>query len=149
MNEKKKVIQTVKFNLAVGDAKPGPVLAPILGQSQINIQTFCKEFIELTQNLQEGVKLPVKIKKYIDKSFKTYIQAPTINYIYEQIVMSRHSDQTNNFKMITIFEILDILAIRKHYADAQNAVFSGDILELKMILSFLKTKNIKIQGFKK
>jgi len=70
MNETKKVSQTVKFNLAVGDAKPGPSLAPILGQSQISIQVFCKEFNELTSRLNDGTKLPVKIKKFEDKSFK-------------------------------------------------------------------------------
>lgn len=145
MNNLKKEIQTVKFNLAVGEAKPGPLLAPILGQSQINIQLFCKEFIDLTSHITEGVKLPIKIKKYEDKSFKIFYQAPTLNYIYEQIIMDRASTYLNDNSKISIFEILDILNILQAFLRAENIRLENTEYYLKQILSFLATKKVVIK----
>ena len=145
MNNLKKEIQTVKFNLAVGEAKPGPLLAPILGQSQINIQLFCKEFIDLTAHVTEGVKLPVKIKKYEDKSFKIFYQAPTLNYIYEQIIMDRASAYLNDNSIISVFEILDILNIIKAFLKIENVKLESSEYYLKQILSFLATKKVAIK----
>lgn len=144
MNTQKKLLQTIKFNLAVGEAKPGPVLAPILGQSQINIQAFCKEFVELTQNLQEGVRVRVKVNKYIDKSFKVKIEMPALNYLYEQIVLSRSPDKSGDFGSITKYEILDILFIQKKYIILESLPLQSDLFLLKLILSFLQSKKVNI-----
>lgn len=140
MNTKKQ-IQVVKLNLAVGDAKPGPLLAPILGQSQINIQSFCKDFIELTSHMSDGVKLPVKIKKYEDKSFKIFFKAPPLNYIYEQLVLDRND---NNFSVIKKNELVDMLNIVKSFYRNENILLDTDKGYMKQILSFLQTKKVKI-----
>jgi ribosomal protein L11 len=144
MNNQKKTTQIIKFNLPVGEAKPGPVLAPILGQSQINIQGFCKDFIDLTTNLLESLKLPVKIQKFSDKSFKVDIQCPSLNYIYEQIVMSRNSEKNVDFTYITLSEIKDILEIQRTFFVHRNSELLGEPDRLKLLLGFFQTKKIKI-----
>jgi len=145
MNETKKVSQTVKFNLAVGDAKPGPSLAPILGQSQISIQVFCKEFNELTSRLNDGTKLPVKIKKFEDKSFKIYYQTPSLNYIFEQIIMNRiDSKDSEDFSFVTIHEIIDMLNVLKTFYSQEKISLKDDKFYFKLILSFLLSKKVRL-----
>jgi hypothetical protein len=40
----KKIIGTVKLQVAAGKANPSPPIGPALGQRGINIMAFCKEF---------------------------------------------------------------------------------------------------------
>lgn len=140
----KKKIQLIKFNLAVGEAKTGPYLAPILGQSQINIQTFCKDFNEMTSSISEGVVLPVRIHKYEDKSFNILYKVPTLNYIFEQIVLNRQNKYIDNFNVLTIYELVDMLNIIKSFLFQENRIINTDKYYMKVILAFFGTKNIKL-----
>ncbi|MGC2193963.1 MAG: 50S ribosomal protein L11, partial [Terriglobales bacterium] len=40
----KKVTGSVKLQIAAGKATPAPPVGPALGQAQINIMEFCKQF---------------------------------------------------------------------------------------------------------
>ncbi len=139
----KKKIQEIKFLLPVGEAKSGPVLAPILGQSQINIMVFCKDFNELTANLNEGIQLPVKITKFEDKTFNINFKSPTLNFILEQIVMARTSRQ-DYFKKLKRTEVYTIFEIVKNFYIQQQLALQTDVRVFKEILSFLKSKKTKI-----
>ena len=141
--EKKKT-QLVKLNLAVGEAKAGPYLAPILGQSQINLQAFCKEFNELTSNISEGIILPVRIYKYEDKSFNIFYKVPSLTYIFEQIVLNRQNKYVDNFHILTIYELVDILNIIKSFLSVEERAMKSDKYYIKVILAFFGTKNVKL-----
>ncbi len=139
----KKKIQEIKFLLPVGEAKSGPVLAPILGQSQINIMAFCKDFNDLTANLNEGIQLPVKITKFEDKTFNINFKSPTLNFILEQIVMARTSRQ-DYFKKLKRAEVYTIFTIVKNFYLQQQLALQTDVRVFKEILSFLKSKKTRI-----
>lgn len=144
MNISKQPIQTIKFNLAIGEARPGPHLAPILGQAQVNIQTFCVQFNELTSQITDGIVLPVKVEKYADKSFKVFYKTPTVNYIFEQLVMSRDTRYISNFNVITEYELIDMLNILNFFAAKTGLQQKSDRDCMKQILSFLGTKLVRI-----
>ena len=40
----KKVVKLVKLQIPAGKATPAPPVGPALGQAQVNIMGFCKEF---------------------------------------------------------------------------------------------------------
>ena len=40
----KKITGSVKLQIAAGKATPAPPVGPALGQAQINIMEFCKQF---------------------------------------------------------------------------------------------------------
>ncbi len=144
----KKKLQEIKFLLPVGEAKSGPVLAPILGQSQINIIAFCKDFNDLTAHLNEGIQLPVKITKFEDKTFVINFKSPTLNFILEQIVMTRETRQ-DFFKKLRRREVYDIFKIVTYFYTEQKVLVQSEIKIFKEILSFLKSKKTKITRRKK
>ena len=68
----KKVQAYIKLQVPAGQANPSPPVGPALGQHGVNIMEFCKAFNSATQNLEQGMPVPVVITVYADRSF-TYI----------------------------------------------------------------------------
>ena len=46
----KKLVTQIKLQIAGGAANPAPPVGPALGQHGVNIQAFCKEFSDKTQD---------------------------------------------------------------------------------------------------
>ena len=73
----KKVTGSVKLQIAAGKATPAPPVGPALGQAQINIMEFCKQFNARTSNKElEGLIIPVVISVYNDRSFTFVTKTP-------------------------------------------------------------------------
>lgn len=71
----KKVVKVVKLQIPAGKASPAPPVGPALGQAQVNIMGFCKEFNARTQD-QAGMIIPVVISVYEDRSFTFITKTP-------------------------------------------------------------------------
>jgi len=71
----KKVVTQIKLQVEAGKATPAPPVGPALGQHGLNIPEFCKQFNERTQS-QAGIKLPVVITVYADRSFTFITKSP-------------------------------------------------------------------------
>ncbi|MFO7245490.1 MAG: 50S ribosomal protein L11 [Thermaerobacter sp.] len=71
----KKVIGQIKLQIPAGKATPAPPVGPALGQYQLNIMGFCKEFNARTQD-QAGLIIPVVITVYADRSFTFVTKTP-------------------------------------------------------------------------
>ncbi len=66
----KKVTGSVKLQIEAAKATPAPPVGPALGQAQVNIMEFCKQFNARTQNKElAGLIVPVVITVYNDRSF--------------------------------------------------------------------------------
>ena len=73
----KKVIGYIKLQVKAGQANPSPPVGPALGQRGLNIMEFCKAFNAQTQQgFEPGMKLPVVITAFADKSFTFIIKSP-------------------------------------------------------------------------
>jgi large subunit ribosomal protein L11 len=58
----KKATGSVKLQIAAGKATPAPPVGPALGQAQINIMEFCKQFNARTGAKElEGLIIPVVV----------------------------------------------------------------------------------------
>ena len=73
----KKVTAQVKLQIEAGQATPAPPVGPALGQAQVNIMEFCKQFNARTQNKEmAGQIIPVVITVYADRSFTFITKTP-------------------------------------------------------------------------
>lgn len=72
----KKIDGYIKLQVPAGQANPSPPVGPALGQKGVNIMEFCKAFNAQTQNLEQGLPVPVIITVYADKSF-TFVSKTT------------------------------------------------------------------------
>jgi large subunit ribosomal protein L11 len=73
----KKVTAVVKLQIEAGKATPAPPVGPALGQAQVNIMEFCKQFNARTQNKEmAGLIIPVVITVFADRTFTFVTKTP-------------------------------------------------------------------------
>ena len=74
----KKVTGYVKLQIVAGKATPAPPVGPALGQAQVNIMEFCKQFNERTSKdpALAGLTVPVVISVYHDRTFSFVTKTP-------------------------------------------------------------------------
>ena len=73
----KKVTGSVKLQIEAAKATPAPPVGPALGQAQVNIMEFCKQFNARTQNKElAGLIVPVVITVYSDRTFTFITKTP-------------------------------------------------------------------------
>jgi large subunit ribosomal protein L11 len=65
----RKIDSYIKLQVPAGQANPSPPVGPALGQKGVNIMEFCKAFNAQTQQMEQGMPLPVVITVYSDRSF--------------------------------------------------------------------------------
>ena len=73
----KKITGYVKLQITAAKATPAPPVGPALGQAQVNIMEFCKQFNARTNTKEmEGLTIPVVITVYGDRSFTFITKTP-------------------------------------------------------------------------
>ena len=74
----KKVQGYVKLQIIAAKATPAPPVGPALGQAQVNIMEFCKQFNERTSKdpAMAGLTIPVVITVYADRTFSFITKTP-------------------------------------------------------------------------
>lgn len=74
----KKIQTLVKLQIEAGKATPAPPVGPALGQAQVNIMEFCKQFNDRTGKdaALAGMTIPVVITVFADRSFTFITKTP-------------------------------------------------------------------------
>ncbi len=72
----KKVSGYIKLQVPAGQANPSPPVGPALGQHGVNIMEFCKAFNAQTQEMEQGLPIPVVITVFNDRSFSFITKTP-------------------------------------------------------------------------
>jgi large subunit ribosomal protein L11 len=81
----KKISAMVKLQIEAGKATPAPPVGPALGQAQVNIMEFCKQFNARTQNKEmAGLIIPVVITVYGDRSFTFITKTPPASVLLKK-----------------------------------------------------------------
>jgi large subunit ribosomal protein L11 len=81
----KKITGYVKLQIEAGKATPAPPVGPALGQAQVNIMEFCKQFNARTQNKDmAGLIIPVVITVYGDRSFSFVTKTPPASVLLKK-----------------------------------------------------------------
>jgi len=80
MAPKKAVKWYIKLQINWGQANPAPPVGPALGQHWVPIQEFTSKFNEQTKD-RMGVKLPVVITVYEDRTFDFIVKQPPMSVL--------------------------------------------------------------------
>ena len=80
----KKIVGFIKLQVPAGKANPSPPIGPALGQRGLNIMEFCKAFNAQTQNLEQGMPIPVVITAYGDRTFTFITKTPPVSYFLKK-----------------------------------------------------------------
>lgn len=111
----KKIDGYIKLQIPAGKASPAPPVGPALGQHQVNIMGFCKEFNERT-NKQAGMIIPVVITVYADHSFTFVTKTPPASILIKKALnASKGSGVPNKEKIgsITKAQLQEIAELKK------------------------------------
>ena len=108
----KKVTGYVKLQIAAGKATPAPPVGPALGQAQINIMEFCKQFNARTSSKElEGLIVPVVVTVYSDRTFTFITKTPPASILLKRAAnIAKGSGTPNKEKVgkVTEKQVLDI-----------------------------------------
>ena len=98
----KKIEGYVKLQIPAGKANPAPPVGPALGQKQVNIMDFCKQFNARTAD-QAGMIIPVVITVYADRSFDFICKTPPAPVLIKAAAgIEKASGEPNKKKVATI-----------------------------------------------
>ena len=97
----KKVSTYVKLQIEAGKATPAPPVGPALGQAQVNIMEFCKQFNARTQNKEmAGLIIPVVITVFADRSFTFITKTPPASILLKKAARIEKGSGTPNKEKI-------------------------------------------------
>ena len=111
----KKIVGFIKLQIPAGKANPSPPVGPALGQRGLNIMEFCKAFNAQTQSMEPGLKLPVVITAYADKSFTFVLKSPPATVLIKKAIkLEKGSSRPNSDKVgkITRAQLEEIAKIK-------------------------------------
>jgi large subunit ribosomal protein L11 len=80
----KKIDAYIRLQVPAGQANPSPPVGPALGQHGLNIMDFCKAFNAQTQNMEQGLPIPVVITVFADKSFNFVTKTPPASVLLKK-----------------------------------------------------------------
>ena len=118
----KAVKAKIKLQIPGGAATPAPPVGNNLGQHQVNLMEFCKQFNAATAS-KKGETVPVIITVYIDKTFTFELKTPPASeLIRKKINISKGSSRPNTDKVgkISMAEIEEIAKIKKPDLNANS-----------------------------
>jgi large subunit ribosomal protein L11 len=118
----KKIATQVKLQIEAGKATPAPPVGPALGQAQVNIMEFCKQFNARTQNKEmAGLIIPVVITVYTDRTFTFITKTPPAAVLLKKAAnLAKGSGTPNKDKVGKVSEA-QVLEIAKQKMPDLNA----------------------------
>ncbi len=140
----KKIDSYIKLHIPAGQANPSPPVGPALGQAGLNIMEFCKSFNAKTQNLEQGMPIPVKITVYADKTF-TFEQksAPASYYIKKAARLGKGSG-TPGLETVGSVSMAQLREIAEHKKEDLNA---NDVdAACKILAGSARSMGITVEG---
>lgn len=92
----------VKLQITAGQATPAPPVGPALGQHQVNIVDFCKQFNAATSGMP-GMVVPAIISIYKDRTFSFILKTPPAAILLKKAAgLATASGTPNKVKVGTV-----------------------------------------------
>ena len=140
----KKIEGYIKLQIPAGQANPSPPVGPALGQAGLNIMEFCKAFNASTQNMEQGMPIPVKITVYADKSFSYDMKSPPASFFIKKAAKLQKGSGTAGQEIIATITRAQIEQIVEQKKDDLNA---HDLDQAcKIIAGTARSMGISVEG---
>ncbi len=140
----KKVTAYVKLQVPAGKANPSPPVGPALGQHGVNIMEFCKAFNAQTQQMEQGLPIPVVITVYGDRSFTFIMKSPPASVLLKKaagITSGSSNPNTKKVGTVTREQLEDIVRMKE--ADLTAADMDAAV---KTIAGSALSMGLKVEG---
>ena len=111
----------IKLQIPGGTATPAPPVGNNLGQHQVNIMEFCKQFNAQTAS-KKGEVVPVIITVYTDKSFTFIIKTPPATALIKKAMKIESGSAKPGTVEVGVISWKDIEEIAKIKLPDLNAV---------------------------
>ena len=139
----KKIEGYIKLEIPAGGANPSPPVGPALGQRGLNIMEFCKAFNAATQNLEQGMPIPVVITVYQDKSFTYETKSPPVSFFIKKALKLKKGSQTPGKEFIASISKSDVKKIAE---DKMKDLNTNDINSAeKMVSGTARSMGIRVE----
>jgi large subunit ribosomal protein L11 len=97
---KKELVTEIKLQIPAAQASPAPPVGPALGQHNIPIMDFVRQFNEKTGKMEPGSVVPVVISVYKDRSFSFIVKSPPAAYLLKKAAgIAKGSGEPNKEKV--------------------------------------------------
>ena len=119
----KEVVATIKLQIVAGQASPAPPVGPALGQHNVNIMDFVRQYNEKTSKMEEGTVIPVIITVFKDRSFTFVLKSPPVSFLLKKAAgIAKGSGAPNKEKVgrVTEKQIEEIAKIKMSDLNAYN-----------------------------
>ncbi|MFL6627528.1 MAG: 50S ribosomal protein L11 [Vitreoscilla sp.] len=140
----KKIVGFIKLQIPAGKANPSPPVGPALGQRGLNIMEFCKAFNAQTQGYEPGIKLPVVITAFADKSFTFVLKSPPATVLIKKAIkLDKGSQRPHEQKVgkITRAQLEEIAKIKTK--DLTGADLDAQV---RTIAGTARTMGVTVEG---
>ena len=140
----KKIVGFIKLQIPAGKANPSPPVGPALGQRGLNIMEFCKAFNAQTSSMEPGLKLPVVITAFADKSFTFVLKSPPATVLIKKAIkLDKGSQRPNADKVgkITRAQLEEIAKIKTK--DLTGADLDAQV---KTIAGTARSMGVTVEG---
>jgi large subunit ribosomal protein L11 len=140
----KKIVGFIKLQIPAGKANPSPPVGPALGQRGLNIMEFCKAFNAQTSSMEPGLKLPVVITAFADKSFTFVLKSPPATVLIKRAIkLDKGSARPNADKVgkITRAQLEEIAKIKTK--DLTGADLDAQV---KTIAGTARSMGVTVEG---
>ena len=128
----KEIVARIKLQIAAGQASPAPPVGPALGQHNVNIMDFVRQFNEKTRGMEEGSIVPVVITVYKDKSFVFELKTPPASYLLKKAAgIAKGSGAPNKDKVgkVTRKQVEEIARLKLPDLNANDLDAARKIIE--------------------
>jgi large subunit ribosomal protein L11 len=128
----KEIVARIKLQIVAGQASPAPPVGPALGQHNVNIMDFVRQFNEKTRGMEEGSIIPVVITVYKDKSFVFELKTPPASYLLKKAAgIAKGSGAPNKDKVgkVTRKQVEDIARLKLPDLNANDLEAARKIIE--------------------
>ena len=96
----KEVVATIKLQIVAGQASPAPPVGPALGQHNVSIMDFVRQFNDKTSKMEEGTVVPVIITVFKNRSFTFITKSPPASYLLKKAAgIAKGSGEPNKEKV--------------------------------------------------
>ena len=129
----KEVMTIIKLQVPAGGANPSPPVGPALGQHGLNIMDFCNAFNDKTKEMEKGLKVPVEITVFEDRTFTFITKSPPAAVLLKKAAgIDSGSGEPNRTKVakIPVSKVKEIAEMKMedlnaHDIDAAIKIIAG------------------------
>lgn len=96
----KEIKAKIKLQIEAGQASPAPPVGPALGQHNVNIMDFVRQFNDKTNRMEAGTIIPVVISVFKDRTFSFTMKTPPAAYLLKKAAgIAKGSGEPNREKV--------------------------------------------------